>query len=466
MKKILLKVVLPLLLLLILSGLLSCILIPLYHKEVKSAPAESLPDEHGANDGPPERVIHIETNEDALLWRLRAIEAAEKEISLSTYRFSDDRSGHDIASALQHAAERGVKVNILVDGISGFLNVRGSRMFKALANTENVSIKIYNPINLFTLWKLNYRMHDKYLIADSRMYILGGRNTDDLFLGNYQEKQNIDRDMLVYSPEEQPGNSMQELKAYAAKVWALPCCKALKTGHGNSETEAQSLREHYEAMKEIYPEAFAPVDWEKETMAVNSVKLLSNPVETKNKEPLLWSSLVEQMKKAERCTIQTPYVICSKSMYEDLSSVSAGGSTVEIATNSVESGANPFGCADLLNQKGNILKTGAGIYENMGEHSSHAKTLLLDNDISIVGSFNCDMRSAYLDTELMLLIDSPQLNSELRGVLDENMSLYRSQLPDGSTDICAECEDTELTGGRKIIFSLLRFISPPIRQLF
>ncbi len=49
--------------------------------------------------------------------------------------------------------------------------------------------KLYNPINLMTPWKINYRLHDKYLIVDGKQYLLGGRNTNDLFLGEYKDKE-------------------------------------------------------------------------------------------------------------------------------------------------------------------------------------------------------------------------------------------------------------------------------------
>ncbi len=97
-----------------------------------------------------------------------------------------------------------------------------------LSSHENVEIRLYNPINLLTPWKINYRMHDKYLIADDFAYILGGRNTDNRFLGNYQEHYNVDRDILVYETEPGAGQSYQQLMNYFEAVWALPCCKVLK----------------------------------------------------------------------------------------------------------------------------------------------------------------------------------------------------------------------------------------------
>ena len=88
---------------------------------------------------------------------------------------------------------------------------------------------------------------------------------------------------------------------------------------------------------------------------------------------------------------------------------------VEIITNDVASGANPWGCTDYLNQKEKIHATGVKVYEFMGKHSCHTKAVLIDDRMSIVGSYNMDMRSTYQDTELMLAVDSKELNAVIRG---------------------------------------------------
>ena len=95
---------------------------------------------------------------------------------------------------LLEAAERGVKVRVIVDGGNGFLDmkVKSAEWFQALASHENIDIQIYNPVNLLKPWKLQARLHDKYVIVDDKMYLLGGRNTTNLFLGDYSDSKNID----------------------------------------------------------------------------------------------------------------------------------------------------------------------------------------------------------------------------------------------------------------------------------
>lgn len=458
------KIVKVLLIMFLLYIAVSCIIPPLIHKKASGENWNQANEFQmaGASDSA-ERVLCIDDNSEALLWRLRVIEAAKDEIILSTFDFRDDNSGRDIMSALLNAAERGVKVKILVDGLNGMF-LYGSDCFKALVTSPNVEAKLYNQINLLTPWKVNYRMHDKYLIADEMVYILGGRNTNDLFLGNYLDKYNIDRDILVYSESSNMQQSLYELVDYFYLVWELSCNQELFY-EAKFEIEAEELRAHYLSLLALYPEAFISTEWKKETMETSSIMLLTNPIEAENKAPELWFSLCRLMEQGKEIMIQTPYIICSKEMYEDLSLLGSSGAHVQIITNAVESGANPLGCTDYLNQKDEILKTGAEVFECLHNNSLHTKTILVDDAISIVGSYNLDMRSSYLDTEMMLVIDCPQLNAYLREFAVGSMNKSKHSMPDGSVFFGAEYEPVHLPFGKSIIYGILRILVLPFRHL-
>ena len=113
-----------------------------------------------ALSGPPTS----DDNTDALLYRLNLIDQAEKEIIFSTFDFNVDEAGKDIMASLLSAAERGVRIRMLVDGFSGMLDVNNSPWFEAMASHENIELKIYNPIHFYAPWKMQARLHDKYLI--------------------------------------------------------------------------------------------------------------------------------------------------------------------------------------------------------------------------------------------------------------------------------------------------------------
>ena len=449
--------------------LLACILLPLSPKraggqeESPGAGFQTLAAGESAGD---ERVLCIDDNSEALLWRLLAIEAAQEEIILSTFNFKADNSGQDILSALLSAANRGVQVKVLIDGLSGLLDVQGRAEFQALAASPQAEIRIYNPIRFLKLWEANYRLHDKYLIVDEQLYLLGGRNIGDLFLGDYQAKQNTDRDILVYSG--QADGSLGQLRDYFQQVWELPDCRPLQARADSPKVQqsAQALQEHYEQLPLRLPQAFQPVDWEAETLPARHISLLSNPVEASNKAPTLWTEACRIMDGGRDILIQTPYVICGRAMYADLTALSSDPQRqLRILTNAVENGANPWGCSDYLNQKTNILATGADIYEYVGAHSLHTKTILVDDDLSLVGSYNLDMRSTYLDTELMLLIDCPALNRQLRETAAQAMSQCKLALSDGGELEGPSYEPASLSPLKGMVYALLRVLTVPIRHL-
>ncbi len=164
-------------------------------------------------------------------------------IILSTFEFRNDESGKDMMAVFLAAADRGVEVEILMDGFPAFKNLQLTQdpYFQALSSHENIQIALYNPVNLLQPWKLMGRLHDKYLIADSTAYILGGRNTYDYFLGDYGDYKNYDWDVLVYSEEPGQGESMNALLAYFTEVWELPLSRIWKDDPG-SRSHGRILR--------------------------------------------------------------------------------------------------------------------------------------------------------------------------------------------------------------------------------
>ena len=442
----------------------SAVVPPLFHKKTTEKERDRVYQtalkETGNTEFPVERALSIDENQEALLWRLRLVEAAKERLILTTFDFRDEGGGRDMMAALWNAAERGVKIQILVDGINADLGLAHSDNFCQLSSHGNIEVKFYNPINFLAPWKINYRMHDKYLIADDLGYILGGRNTDNRFLGNYVEYYNEDRDILVYETDPGKGKSFLQLEAYFNQIWKEPCSKPFrKKGDGGQ------LSEHYMKLREMYPEAFTTTDWESATIDTNSIDLCTHTTGAKNKEPWIWDRMVEEMKKASDVQVQTPYIICSKKMYQDLKEITDGGTSVEIVINAVENGTNPFGCTDYLNQKKKLRNTGVHIYEYLGKQAEHTKTVLADDRISIVGSCNFDMRSVYLDTEMMLVIDSPELNAQIRSQIENMKVKCRHMQPDGMVLDGKDYHLPEQSWQKKLLYGILRVIIVPIRHL-
>ena len=161
--------------LLILLYILAVVVPYIEHKEVSPEYRAAFEDRrfYGTGVGP-ERAAYIDNNKDALFCRINLIGNAEEEIILSTFDFNGDSSGTDMVSALFCAAERGVRVRVLVDGASGFLDVKKNPVFKALAGHKNVELKIYNPIDLLQPWKDVYKRQMIYSTFTIRTTIYNG----------------------------------------------------------------------------------------------------------------------------------------------------------------------------------------------------------------------------------------------------------------------------------------------------
>lgn len=412
-----------------------------------------------------ERVLCIDDNDDALYWRLRLINEAKEEITYSCFEVHDDKATFDVFAALYDAAERGVKVNLLFDGIFTGKNLIFSSIFRTLAYHENVTLKLYNIPNIFIPWQYSFRMHDKYIICDRKMYMLGGRNTFDKFLGSYSSEKNIDREILVYDTEEIDNeSSINQLNSYFEKMWEAS--EEVKVGiNGPVMKKIQKkLEERACELPEIYPLAYTSVNLDEVSLCANKITLLSNSTDVKNKEPIIMYTLYRMMKDSEKIFIQTPYLIMDDWMFDELSERSAY-SDISVITNSVETGANYFGCGDYLFEKKRLSTIPMDRYE-LVDSSSHTKAFLFDERLCVVGSFNYDMRSSYLDTELMLAIDSPELYSELHKTIEGQINKSRHIDKYGNMTYGSDYEEVELTTSRMIILYICGGIGRLIRHLF
>lgn len=458
---------------------LALILLPfIYHKKVSLNYQQNFSSQSFYHDSTgSERVAYITKNTDALQYRLHMIEEAKEEIVLSTYDFNCDESGKDMMAALLNAADRGVSVKLIVDGISGFIDIQRNSYFKSFVNHHKIELKIYNPINLCKPWTIQARLHDKYLIIDNSMYLLGGRNTMDLFLGDYSERQNIDREIFVYIDTQIPqteqhinleqDNSLMQLRHYFEAIWNLPESERFQCHQTSSKImEYQKiLRERYQNLLIKYPSMKTQWNYNDLTMATNKITLLSNPIAVQNKEPQIWYSINQMMQSSSNIKIYTPYIILGREMYHDLENICKSSESVELITNDIASGANPWGCTDYLNEKEKIWNMGIQVYEFLGAHSNHTKAILLDDRLSLIGSYNLDMRSTYLNTELMVVIDCPALNTIIEEEFEHDKTYSKTMTASGEYQMGKNYEPVDISNGKNFFYGILRILILPIRNL-
>lgn len=416
-----------------------------------------------------DRAAIIEDNGEALEERIRMIEHARDSIVLSTFDFHSDQTGKQILAALKTAAGRGVQVKILMDGYNSWLRMTGNPYFYALAADENVTVKIYNPVNPLVPWKAMSRMHDKYLIVDDSLYLLGGRNVYDYFLGNQDGYKNYDRDVLVYNTGGED-SSLYRVRDYFENIWNSSLCRTWNDagwllripGVGKAQSE---LEEIYHVMKRDYPMWFVKGDYRERTFETDKITLLCNPTGLYSKEPQVFYGLSELMKQADQEVIwHTPYIINNDWMYGKVQEIAKEVPSVTIMTNSSKNNGNPFGAVDYAMHKKDILATGVTVKEYEGGVSYHGKSAVIDDEIAIVGSFNMDMKSTYQDTELMLVINS----KEVSGQLKENLLSYQE---DSKIANLEKNDEDDLFGEgvstiEKFQHFVIRKVNPYLRFLF
>ena len=267
------------------------------------------------------------------------------------------------------------------------------------------------------------RLHDKYLIVDEAAYVLGGRNTYDYFLGDQPGHKNYDWDVLVWAADGK--DSLLQLACYFQQVWNSGVCTSFPSnapwGKQRQVREAYGeLALLYQRMQEEHPAWFRTEDYERRTVPVRRIRLLSNPTTRYAKEPVVCYGMTELMAAGKRVSLHTPYVICNHWMLERLKRVCAQAEQVSLMTNSVANNGNPFGAMDYQTHRGSLRAAGLRLMEYDSGISYHGKCAVVDDRISMVGSFNFDMRSAYIDTELMLVLDSEMFCRILRN----SMSVY------------------------------------------
>ncbi|MDM5298315.1 phospholipase D family protein [Bacillus pumilus] len=363
-------------------------------------------DDQGTN-----QVMLLENGFESGQIRIQMIREAKSMIRLSYYSIQKGRTAEWVLGALIEAADRGVKVQILLDGICHSLRGPLKHLRYAVSNHPNMAIRFYEPFRLFKPWTWHNRLHDKLILADGRVAVMGGRNIGDKYFADQPPKDfTYDRDVLLYN--EKKGKVLDEMEQYFVYLWNHDFTKRSKDVYSKSKAKKgkklrnQLLRSYQDAIRTKEPFVTPSFDWTRDATSVKQVSFFTNPVERFNKRPLVLKKLNDVAHRAKRSVlIQTPYVIPTRPMKDGMTPLSQEVQTT-IVTNSLIATPNPLAFAGYLSTKKELMKTGVHLYEYEGPYSIHAKSMVIDDYLSIIGTYNLDARSSFLNTESILVIDS------------------------------------------------------------
>lgn len=421
-----------------------------------------------------DRAALVETPAEGFDTRIHILTGAQTRIDVSYYALHMGQTTDLFLGALLDAADRGVQVRILVDGQFGGLTWFNRAYAAAIGAHPNIELKIYNPPNLLKPWTWNGRLHDKYIIVDDRLLLMGGRNIGDKYFGpdGYDEPLSYDRDVLIYNTawEESGGDSVLfAVRDYMDSLWDSPEVRQpFETDTKSGAEKRQALQTGFQAFRSEHPALFDHTgdDYESLTYPTNRVTFFHNDTNIGIKEPKTGYVLGQLLRQAESgVVLQSPYVILDGALEQLLRDLGEKPIDAAVLTNSAASSPNPTACAAYLGDRKAILNTGVRLFEYQGENSIHAKTYLIDDRLSVVGSYNLDPRSACIDTEMMLAIDSVEFTRQLKQVQET----YRQQALEVSADggylPREDLSERPLPFAKKVMFFLLYLPVQLFKQL-
>jgi putative cardiolipin synthase len=417
--------------------------------------------------GPLSGVRLLPGGDDAFDARIALAAAAQHSIDAQYYVVADDTSGRQFLRELRDAAQRGVRVRLLVDD----LYAGGEdELLAGLAAHANVEVRVFNPLpvrsgglrtrvllSLHQIGRVNRRMHNKLFIADNSFAITGGRNIADEYFGRSKPANFIDMDALLAGP------AVRELSASFDAFWNGPLSYPFEAIAAGDRPAPAYARERFAALVR-HLGRFMPAAGERDALGRGAVgvQLAQGRVELVPASVRVVADAVVQAQPVagdagggmdgtegavmaanldlfrtarSEVLVVSPYFVPMPRMIDALTHASQGGARVSVVTNSLATTDEPLVHYGYARHRGAILALGATLYELMPASEPrpaetengrgagslgrlHAKLAVIDRRWFYVGSMNMDRRSAHCNTELGLVVDSPALAGELADLIE------------------------------------------------
>jgi putative cardiolipin synthase len=396
---------------------------------------------------PGKSAIHpLSSPRDAFAARVVLAEAADRSLDVQYYIWRADITGALLCEALWRAAERGVRVRLLLDDNS----TRGlDETIAALDAHPNIEVRLFNPYanrgfrlgELATDFsRLNRRMHNKSFTADNQATIVGGRNVGDEYFGAETPVAFTDLDVIAAGPV--VGEVSTSFDAYWNSESAYPVATLIRSSE--RKTPWAAVREDPAAAKYVEAVRATPLlrellagslalEWaQARVVSDHPSKVLHPPERTElHMLPRLEAAVGKPQRQLD---LVSPYFVPTKEGTAALAALAGRGVSVRVLTNSLAATDVAPVHAGYAKYREPLLRGRVKLYElkptseeKSGERggssdaSLHAKTFAVDGSRIFVGSFNFDPRSARLNTEMGIVIESPPLASQLSDALDRGL---------------------------------------------
>lgn len=392
----------------------------------------------------------------ALDWRLRAIDSASDSIDFQTFLWHFDTAGAMVLDHVVGAADRGVNVRILIDDT--FL-VHEDELLLALAEHPNIEYRVFNPfkrrsgglatrqlLNLAEFRRLDHRMHNKAMVVDNQVAIVGGRNIADEYFGLDEEANFRDLELLLVGPVVQEvSNAFDD---YWNDRWSFPIATVSHDKASAEQlAEARRIGEVSSHVHEEETTQERAAKWLSILEAADTgeaILYVDDPPENnpKNRDEApvqVANELIKLFDNAEfEILIVSAYLIPTPDLEGAVERALGRGVRVRILTNSISSNNHLTAHSAYRNHIKTLLEHGAELHEVRTDARSrdrymltpvgrkilalHAKALLIDNDKVFVGSANLDPRSLRINTEMGFLVVGNRFNQTVRVALEGDFS--------------------------------------------
>jgi cardiolipin synthase C len=446
-------------------------------------------------------VYVLETGEEALITRAWLADHARESFDVQYFIWSTDNIGILAAAALLRAAERGVRVRVIVDAL--LIDAPPDSLI-ALARHPRIDVRIYNPkasagvslprrvLNVATDFRgVNQRMHDKVVIVDGVAMVTGGRNMATEYYDYNQEYNFRDRDALLVGdvvkqaqasferfwdsalsvPAEELFSGVRLDDAAVARTYA-----GLRAYAASPANFAPEVRAAIAGAAQAFPRLWREAAWARADFISDAPgKNESRGLAGGGRTAVELAKLVDGAK--ERVVIQSPYLVFSDRALELFRRATARGVKVRISTNSLASTDNIQAFSGYRSQRAALLGMGLQIHEYRPDpqvqrelmkrspatqgrapiFSLHAKTLVVDGRTVYIGTFNFDPRSENLNTEVGVVVHDERLAGAVEAAIETDMR------PGNSWDAAKDDPDSQvdfIKRGKTRFFQLL-----PIKPL-
>jgi cardiolipin synthase C len=400
-------------------------------------------------------IYALPQGKDAFAARVVLARAAERSLDVQYYIWHSDVTGFLLLGELWDAAERGVRVRLLLDD-NGTVGLDPE--LAAFDSHPNIEVRLYNPyanrgfkpLGYLTHFnRLNHRMHNKSFTADTQLTVVGGRNVGDEYFGAGEVENFVDLDVVA------AGRVAGEVAGAFDLYWNSGSAYPVDRIVGKPAAAGVAALKARLAAVRSSPEAVAYIDAVRETRLVNSllahelqfdwsrVQLLYDPpgktLGEAKKEELLLADLKRAIGDPQReLDIVSPYLVPGKAGTKTLSAYPEKGTKLRIVTNSLAATDVDSVHAGYSKRREALLRAGTRLYElkpdavranavSAGHPTRdaagssaglHGKTFSVDRSRVFIGSFNLDQRSANLNTEMGMMIEDPRLAEAVSAWVD------------------------------------------------